>query len=162
MLKELRSLVKEKLQRRSTRNTLNGVKIDQKTQDLKSRQERVRLRNYKRQLMQRLFSSYVTELQGAATRSTTDEADFKAAGEIRAKEASDFTALEKELTEIVDTLNRAIGLLERHASIVELLMPRNQWQKPRGKEAATCTKEKTEYAANSAALGKAIAALESA
>ena len=31
MLKELRSLVKEKLQRRSTRNTLNGVKIDQKT-----------------------------------------------------------------------------------------------------------------------------------
>ena len=31
MLKELRSLVKEKLQRRSTRNTLNGLKIDQKT-----------------------------------------------------------------------------------------------------------------------------------
>ena len=30
MLKELRSLVKEKLQRRSTRNTLNGLKIDQK------------------------------------------------------------------------------------------------------------------------------------
>ena len=30
------------------------------------------------------------------------------------------------------------------------------------KEAAACTKEKTEYAANSAALGKAIAAIESA
>ena len=69
--------------------------------------------------MQRL-SSYVTELQGAATRSTTDEADFKAAGEIRAKEASDFTALEKELTEIIDTLKCAIGLLERHASMLEL------------------------------------------
>ena len=69
--------------------------------------------------MQRL-SSYVTELQGAATRSTTDEADFKAAGEIRAKEASDFTALEKEQTEIIDTFKQAIRFLERHASMLKL------------------------------------------
>ena len=65
-------------------------------------------------------------MEQLAGKIATDEADHKAAGEISAKEGGDFTALEKELTEIVDTLNRAIGLLERHASIVELLMPRNQ------------------------------------
>ena len=56
-------------------------------------------------------------MEQLAGKITTDEADLKATGEIRAKESSD---LEKELTEIVDTLNRAIGLLERHASMVEL------------------------------------------
>ena len=49
-----------------------------------------------------------------------DEADRKAAGKSRAKEASDFTALKRGLTEIIDTLKRAIGLLERHASMLEL------------------------------------------
>merc|ERR1719389_1135531 len=43
----------------------------------------------------------------------TDEADLKAATEIRAKEAASFAGEEKELTEIVDTLGRAIAILER-------------------------------------------------
>ena len=51
---------------------------------------------------------------------TTDEADLKAATEICTKEASDFAALEKELTEVIDILNRAIGLLERNASMLEI------------------------------------------
>ena len=59
-------------------------------------------------------------MEQLAGKITTDEADLKATGEIRAKEGSDFTALEKELTEILDTFKRAIGLLERHASMLEL------------------------------------------
>jgi len=46
---------------------------------------------------------------------TADNADLKAATEIRAKEAADFAANEKELTEVIDTLERAVGLLEREA-----------------------------------------------
>ena len=49
-----------------------------------------------------------------------DEADFKAATDIRAKEASDFAASGKRLTEVIDILNHAIGLLERHASLMKL------------------------------------------
>merc|ERR1719493_379698 len=43
----------------------------------------------------------------------TDEADLKAATEIRAKENADFLAEEKELTEVIDSLQRAIAILER-------------------------------------------------
>merc|ERR1719335_1933374 len=43
----------------------------------------------------------------------TDEADLKAATEIRAKEAADFSASEQELTEVIDTLERAIAILQR-------------------------------------------------
>jgi len=43
----------------------------------------------------------------------TDEADLKAATEIRSKENEDFLAEEKELTEVIDALQRAIGILER-------------------------------------------------
>lgn len=43
----------------------------------------------------------------------TDEADLKAATEIRAKENADFLAEEKELTEVIDALQRAIAILER-------------------------------------------------
>jgi hypothetical protein len=42
-----------------------------------------------------------------------DTADLKAATEIRTKEKSDFDAAEKELMDCVDTLGRAIGILER-------------------------------------------------
>merc|ERR1719336_2341530 len=56
---------------------------------------------------------------------TTDEADLKAATTIRDKEAADFKAEAKELSEIIDTLQRAIGILEREmksgsASMVQL------------------------------------------
>merc|ERR1719461_1743291 len=43
----------------------------------------------------------------------TDEADLKAATEIRAMENAPFIAEEKELSEVVDTLQRAIAILKR-------------------------------------------------
>lgn len=43
----------------------------------------------------------------------TDEADLKAATEIRSKESADFLAEEKELSEVIDALQRAIAILER-------------------------------------------------
>ena len=49
-----------------------------------------------------------------------DEADRKAAGESCAKEASDFTAFRRELTGIIGTFGLAIGLLEIHASMLQL------------------------------------------
>ena len=49
-----------------------------------------------------------------------DEADRKAAGKSRAKEASDFTALKRGLTEIIDTFGHAIELLKIHASMLQL------------------------------------------
>jgi len=55
---------------------------------------------------------------------STDTADLKAATQIRSKEATDFGAEEKELTETIDILNRAIRILEREmkggASMVQL------------------------------------------
>ena len=42
-----------------------------------------------------------------------NNADLKAATEIREKEAADFAAAEKESVEIIDTLQRAISILER-------------------------------------------------
>jgi len=44
---------------------------------------------------------------------SVDDADLKAATGIRAKESTDFAAEEKELVEVVGTLQRAIGILER-------------------------------------------------
>jgi len=46
----------------------------------------------------------------------TDEADLKAATEIRAKEHADFQAVDAELASAVDMLGRAIGILEREMS----------------------------------------------
>ena len=45
-----------------------------------------------------------------------DQADTKAAPEIRAKENKDFVAEETELMEIVNMIERAIGILERELS----------------------------------------------
>jgi hypothetical protein len=56
------------------------------------------------------LTAKVEDLAGSIA---TDEADLKAATEIRAKEQSDFAAEEKELVEVVDTLSRAVGILER-------------------------------------------------
>jgi len=43
----------------------------------------------------------------------TDEADLKAATEIRAKENGAFVAEEKELMEVIGTLQRAVGVIEK-------------------------------------------------
>jgi chromosome segregation ATPase len=56
------------------------------------------------------------KIEELASSIATDEADLKAATEIRAKEAADFVAQEKELVDVIDTLERAIGILEREAS----------------------------------------------
>merc|ERR1719353_2091604 len=44
---------------------------------------------------------------------SVDEADLKAATEIRTKENTAFEAEEKELMDVIDTLQRAIGILEK-------------------------------------------------
>jgi len=63
----------------------------------------------------------VEELAGAIA---TDEADLKASTEIRDKEAADFSVTEKDLVETIDTLERAIGIIEKEmkggASMVQL------------------------------------------
>jgi len=60
-----------------------------------------------------LASSLASKIEDLASSIATDEADVKAATEIRTKEAADFVAEEKELTEVIDTLERAISILER-------------------------------------------------
>jgi len=54
-----------------------------------------------------------TKIEELAASIATDEADLKSATEIRAKEASDFSAEEAELKEVINTLQRAVGILSR-------------------------------------------------
>jgi len=56
------------------------------------------------------LNAKIEELSGAVS---VDEADLKAATEIRAKEQAAFMAEEKELVEVLDTLGRAVGILEK-------------------------------------------------
>jgi len=60
-----------------------------------------------------IAASLSSKIEVLASNLATDEADLKAAGEIRVAEASDFTTAETELTEVVSTLQRAISILER-------------------------------------------------
>merc|ERR1719210_500578 len=70
------------------------------------------------------IASLQARLEKLAGELSTDEASLKAATEIRAAEASMFAASEKELSETIDTLQRAIGILEREmkggASMLQL------------------------------------------
>merc|ERR1719352_344730 len=54
------------------------------------------------------LSAKIEELSGAIA---VDEADLKAATDIRTKEASAFAAEEKELMEVIGTLERAVGII---------------------------------------------------
>merc|ERR1719487_2761387 len=56
------------------------------------------------------LSTKIEELSGSIA---TDEADLKAATKIRAEEAADFAVEEKETTEVISMLERAIAILER-------------------------------------------------
>merc|ERR1719277_896834 len=56
------------------------------------------------------FDAQIEELTAAIA---TDEADLKAATEIRNKENADFVAEEAELSEIISMLKRALAILER-------------------------------------------------
>jgi DNA repair exonuclease SbcCD ATPase subunit len=57
-----------------------------------------------------------TKVEELTASLATDDADLAAATKIRAKESADFTAEEKELSEVIDALQRAIGILEREMS----------------------------------------------
>merc|ERR1719375_289594 len=62
---------------------------------------------------QESLNAKIEELSGAIA---TDEQDLKAATEIREKEQAAFEAEEKELVDVLDTLSRAIGILEKELS----------------------------------------------
>merc|ERR1719454_556167 len=59
------------------------------------------------------LNAKIEELSSAIA---VDEADLKAATEIRAKENAAFVAEEKELVDVIGTLERAIGILEKEMS----------------------------------------------
>merc|ERR1719333_1532448 len=63
-----------------------------------------------------LSASLTTKIEELSAAIATDEADLKAATEIRDKENAVFVAEEKDLSGIIDTLTRAIGILESHGS----------------------------------------------
>jgi hypothetical protein len=56
------------------------------------------------------LNAKIEEISGAIS---VDEADLKAATEIREKENAAFVAEEKELIDVIGTLERAIGILEK-------------------------------------------------
>jgi len=58
-------------------------------------------------------TSLVEELAGGIA---TDEADLKAATEIRDKESASFQAQEKDLVETIDIVERAVGIIEKEMS----------------------------------------------
>jgi len=70
------------------------------------------------------IGSLTAKIEELSASIATDEADLKAATDIRAKEAADFAAEEKELSEVIDTLGRAIAILSREmqggASMLQL------------------------------------------
>merc|ERR1712085_129961 len=59
------------------------------------------------------IGSLETKVEELAAGIATDEADLKAATEIRGKEASDFAGEDKDLSETIDMLQRALAILER-------------------------------------------------
>jgi len=70
------------------------------------------------------IGSLETRLEELSGSVATDEADLKAATEIRTKENTEFVAEEKELMETIDVLQRAIGIIEKEmkggASMLQL------------------------------------------
>ncbi|CAK0865586.1 unnamed protein product [Prorocentrum cordatum] len=59
------------------------------------------------------IAGYEAKIEELAAELALDEADLKAATEIRTHEQSNFAAEEKELSEVIDTLKRATAILER-------------------------------------------------
>jgi len=57
-----------------------------------------------------------TQIEELVASIAQDEKDLAAATKIREEENTDFKAAEKELTEVIDALSRAIGLIEREMS----------------------------------------------
>jgi len=61
-------------------------------------------------------ASLTAKIEDLASAISVDEADLKAATEIRTKEQAAFEAEEKELAEVIDTLERAITIVEKEMS----------------------------------------------
>merc|ERR1719291_610193 len=59
------------------------------------------------------IEGYNAKIEDLAAELALDGADLKAASEIRTKEEADFSAEEKELMEVIDTLAHATAILER-------------------------------------------------
>jgi len=59
------------------------------------------------------ISAAGTKIEELAGSIATDEADLKGATAVREKESSDFVASESELMDVIDTLGRAIAVIER-------------------------------------------------
>jgi hypothetical protein len=59
------------------------------------------------------ISAAGTKIEELAGSIATDEADLKSATSVREKESADFTASETELMDVIDTLGRAITVIER-------------------------------------------------
>jgi hypothetical protein len=68
------------------------------------------------------IEALTSKIEGLAASINSDESDLKKATLIREKEHADFLAAEKELMETVDTLDRAIGILEREMAKNPALM----------------------------------------
>jgi len=62
-----------------------------------------------------------TKIDELSSDIATDEADLKAATEIREKEAADFSAEEKELTSVIYMLERAVAVLEKELGGASLM-----------------------------------------
>merc|ERR1719262_1444525 len=60
--------------------------------------------------------SLTAKIEELASAISVDEADLKAATDIREKENAAFVAEEKELIDVIGTLERAIGVLEKEMS----------------------------------------------
>merc|ERR1719330_1312232 len=58
-------------------------------------------------------SSLTSKVESLAADIAKDESDLEAATTIRTKEEADFKSEEKELSEVIDSLERAIGLIEK-------------------------------------------------
>jgi len=59
------------------------------------------------------MGALTSKIEGLAAEASLDEADLAAARHIRSVEQTAFAASEKELMEIIDTLGRAVGIIEK-------------------------------------------------
>jgi len=60
-----------------------------------------------------IVAALETKVEELTASIATDESDLDAATKIRKKESTDFLSEEKELSEVIDSLQRAIGILEK-------------------------------------------------
>merc|ERR1719352_1804070 len=94
------------------------AKTDRGSLDSKSRREKPVSRIWRQPLQMRKATaeSLNAKIEETSAAIATDEADLQAATDIRTKEQGAFEAEEKELIEVIGTLERAIGIIEKEMS----------------------------------------------